>query len=327
VHTFSHRKAETVRIEELQVAIHGRSFPDRAVSEDFVPGYPEAVPGCFNIGLLHTSLTGRPGHDPYAPTRVELLEAKGYDYWALGHVHAREVVRERAPRIVFPGNLQGRAAYESGPKGCEFVTVQGGRVEAEFVPLDVVRWSLLDVDLTGAEQLDAVAHRFHAALAPLLDAPGEVLHAVRVRLQGTTVLHAQEALQPGVLAAAVQAAAQDAVRGEVWVEQVRLAIRAPVDRGAAAARDDAIGELARLVDTILADEAQLARWSREAFGALLEGASPELAGEELKRLADPEVLRELLLDGESTVHARLAASVADAEPAGAAGKAGGEGRA
>ena len=138
VTTFSSRTAETHRIEEIAVAVHGRSFPNRAVDEDLVPSYPAPVPGLLNIGMLHTSLTGRVGHDTYAPTDVATLSSKGYDYWALGHVHAREVVSEQ-PRIVFPGNLQGRKASETGPKGCELVTVEAGQVGSEFVPLDVVR--------------------------------------------------------------------------------------------------------------------------------------------------------------------------------------------
>ena len=128
VHVFSARGAETIDIEPLGVAVHGRSFPDRAVPEDLVPSYPEPVPGRFNIGVLHTSLTGREGHDPYAPTSVETLTAKGYDYFALGHVHMREVVREAGPRIVFPGNLQGRHVGETGSKGCELVVVEGQRI-------------------------------------------------------------------------------------------------------------------------------------------------------------------------------------------------------
>lgn len=108
VTVFSNRVAHTVSIDDLSVAIHGRSFPDRAVPEDFVPSYPAPIPGYFNVGVLHTSLGGSSRHDTYAPTDVATLGAKGYDYWALGHVHAREVVSERAPRIVFPGKLQER---------------------------------------------------------------------------------------------------------------------------------------------------------------------------------------------------------------------------
>jgi DNA repair protein SbcD/Mre11 len=77
---------------------------------------PAARPGWCNIGILHTSLTGRDGHDVYAPCSLDDLLRVGYQYWALGHVHAREVVHADPP-IVFPGNLQGRHARETRPKG------------------------------------------------------------------------------------------------------------------------------------------------------------------------------------------------------------------
>jgi DNA repair protein SbcD/Mre11 len=84
--------------------------------------FPAARPGWYNIGILHTSLTGRDGHDVYAPCSLEDLLRVGYQYWALGHIHAREIVHADPP-VVFPGNLQGRHARETGPKGATLVTV------------------------------------------------------------------------------------------------------------------------------------------------------------------------------------------------------------
>ena len=311
VTVFSSRTAQTVRIDELSVAIHGRSFPDRAVDEDLVPSYPAPVPNFFNIGILHTSLNGRPGHDTYAPTDLATLAAKGYDYWALGHVHAREVVSE-APRIVFPGNLQGRHANETGAKGCELVTVEAGRMVAEFVALDVVRWSQLVVPLDGLDRLEALGDAFRAALEPVLIGATDRLHAVRVTLIGSTALHREEANQPGTLAAAVQAAAQDVRDAEVWIEQVRLALRTPMDRAKAARRQDAVGELIRLVDSIAGDDAALASRARAELGDLLDALPTEVtsgvaAGDAL-RLDDFADLRALLTDAEATVLARLAAA-------------------
>jgi DNA repair exonuclease SbcCD nuclease subunit len=57
-----HDRCGQVVFEELGVAIHGQSFATRSVSEDLSRNYPDPVPGLFNIGLLHTALTGRPGH-------------------------------------------------------------------------------------------------------------------------------------------------------------------------------------------------------------------------------------------------------------------------
>lgn len=303
---FSSRSAETVRLDELSVAIHGRSFPNRAVDEDLVPAYPDPVPGWFNIGLLHTSLTGRRGHDTYAPTDLATLSAKGYDYWALGHVHNREVVSER-PRVVFPGNLQGRHANETGPKGCELVRVDAGRIDAEFVALDAVRWHRLDLPVDGLDRPEALARGFREALAPHWQGATDRLHAVRVTLSGATELHRLEARQPGTLAAAIRAAAQDIVEAEVWIEQVRPDLSTPLDRTQAARRDDAVGELIRLVDAIAADENELTRWMQAELGTLLENLPDEVAAGDVPRLDDPDALRALLRDAEATALARLAA--------------------
>lgn len=305
VTVFSSRRPQTHRLDPLQVAIHGRSFPDRAVEEDWVPTYPDPVPGYFNIGLLHTSLGGRPGHDRYAPTDAATLAARGYDYWALGHVHAREVVR-RDPWIVFPGNLQGRHANETGPKGCERVRVTPAGVEVEPLELDEVRWHRLRVELDGMEDIVPLGRAVTRALAAALPPGDERLHAVRVTLAGAGEgLHQLEARVPGTLEAQVRAAAQDLDGMDVWIERVDWLRASPVDRTVAAARDDAVGELVRQVDTLLADpeaaralvEAQL----RELHQRLPAEADPGL----LDTLQDPEGLRALLLDAEATVRARL----------------------
>jgi DNA repair exonuclease SbcCD nuclease subunit len=311
VTVFSSRTAQTFRIDELSVAIHGRSFPDRAVDENLVPSYPALVPGFFNIGMLHTSLDGRTGHDTYAPTDLATLVAKGYDYWALGHVHAREVVSE-APRVVFSGNLQGRHANETGAKGCELVTVEAGRIEAEFVPLDVARWNQVVVPLDGLDRLEALGDAFRAVLEPVLVGATDRLHAVRVTLTGSTALHRLEANQPGTLAAAVQAAAQDVSEAEVWIEQVRLALTTPMDRAQAAQRQDAVGELIRLVDSVGGEDAELAGWAKAELGDLLDALPAEVtagvSSGDVLRLDNLADLRALLRDAEATVLARLAAA-------------------
>lgn len=305
VTVFSSRTAQTVCLDALGVAIHGRSFPDRVVEEDLVPGYPAPVPGFFNIGLLHTSLNGRPGHDPYAPTDPHILAAKGYDYWALGHIHQRDVVLEQ-PRIVFAGNLQGRHVNEAGPKGCELVVLEGERLRAEFLALDVVRWGQLEISLTNAEDLAALGNLFREQLRPLLKSGGDRLHALRVHLRGVSPLYELEAGQPGTLDGAIRAAAQDVAEAEIWVEQVRVKLTAPLDREAVGRRQDAVGELIGLVDELGGDEPGLRAFAAGELEGLLRGLPPEAGGEELLRLDNHQQLLALLADAEATVLARLA---------------------
>ncbi len=155
VHFFSTRAAESKQVAGLPVVIHGRGFPHRAVPENLVPDYPAPVSGLFNIGLLHSSLNGAPGHDTYAPCTLRDLTDKGYDYWALGHVHQPQVLA-RDPWVVFPGNLQGRHIREAGARGCQLVSVSDSLevIDAEHRPLDLVRWQRISVDLSAADGLD-----------------------------------------------------------------------------------------------------------------------------------------------------------------------------
>lgn len=312
VKVFSSKKAETVKLDDGQVAIHGHSFPDREVPEDLVPGYPDPVPGCFNIGVLHTSLTGAEGHDTYAPTTLSTLRAKGYDYWALGHVHARQVLSE-LPRVVYPGNLQGRHARETGAKGCELVSVQGGLVDASFMPLDVVRWHQVDVNLSSALHLDHVPKLVSAALQAAAGGALDALHAVRLTLVGETTLHAQEAQQPGTLAAAAQAAAQDMSGAEVWIEKVKLNLRSPIDRQRLAQGTDALSELVRWVDELAEDKATLDQFCNPMLGAVLDNLPPEVrlalahdvGADDVPVLGNEASMLALLKDAESTLLARL----------------------
>jgi hypothetical protein len=179
-------------------------------------------------------------------------------------------------------------------------------VEVEPLELDEVRWHRLRVELDGMEDIVPLGRAVTRALAAALPPGDERLHAVRVTLAGAGEgLHQLEARVPGTLEAQVRAAAQDLDGMDVWIERVDWLRASPVDRAVAAARDDAVGELVRQVDTLLADpetaralvEAQL----RELHQRLPAEADPGL----LDTLQDPEGLRALLLDAEATVRARL----------------------
>lgn len=307
LHVFGSRTGEVVDILELETAVHGRSFTEREVREDLVPSYKSALPGRFNIGLLHTSLTGRTGHEPYAPTDVATLSAKGYDYFALGHVHMREVVQEANPRIVFPGNLQGRHVGETGSKGCELVTVDGGRIVASaHVSLDVVRWHQIVISAEGLETLTQLAIRFQEACSALVVSLEDRLHVLRVTVEGASMLHAEESVEPGTLAASLQAATQEFTAADLWIESVRLNMSSPIDRSSLAEREDAVGEVMRLIVELRADDARLEDWVRQSLDKMPVLPSELLDTDPLRLTLDN--LKSLLADAETTVLSKLAAA-------------------
>ncbi|MGC4056230.1 MAG: DNA repair exonuclease [Paludibaculum sp.] len=190
VHTFTGRKATSIEVPGVPVVVHGQSFVTRATEANLAVQYPARVEGRFNIGVLHTSLSGFEGHAPYAPCSLDDLSAKGYDYWALGHVHNTRILC-RDPYVVFPGNLQGRNIRETGPKGAFVVSVDDGlRVEdCSFVALSSFQWRVAEVDLTGCENLTGLHRRVEAELRLILGSTGDDSQlVVRLRLMGPTVL-------------------------------------------------------------------------------------------------------------------------------------------
>ena len=235
---FSTRTAESKEVPGVPAVVHGRGFPHRAVPENLAHDYPAALPGKFNIGLLHTSLNGRPGHDTYAPCSVQDLQAKGYGYWALGHIHQPEVISEE-PWIVFAGNCQGRHARETGPRGCYLVTVDDHLdVEsAEWRTLDVVRWEVVEADLGGLEQESEVVRRIRDALSLAIESAEGRLLATRILLTGASPLHGVLLREIGRIRAEVAAIAQDFGEDAVWIEQIKVATSPVYDLGELAERD------------------------------------------------------------------------------------------
>jgi DNA repair exonuclease SbcCD nuclease subunit len=293
----------TFRLNALDVAVHGQSFGNPAVRTDLSRTYPPAVPGCFNIGLLHTAATGREGHEPYAPCTLDGLREMGYDYWALGHVHRREVLLE-GPPVVFAGNTQGRHARETGPKGCFLVSVDGaGQATLDFKPLDVVRWEAATVDASQAESGHDVLDRFHANLSKQLELNADALTVLRVMVQGETVAHDEVMADPERWANEIRAVALDEGGERVWVEKVKFRIQPPAGRHRRP--EGALGELLTLVDEMADDAEALSRLSLEL--ADLEKKLPREFKEAAEgwRPNDPNWLKGLLAEAKPMLIARL----------------------
>ena len=248
VHHYASRQPETILLADYDVAIHGQSFASRRVSDDLAAGFPQADPGRFEIGLLHTSLDGRPGHADYAPCTVEGLRAKGYAYWALGHVHRREIV-SRDPWIVFPGNLQGRHARETGGKGATLVTVDHGCVlDVAHHDLDVVRWARIEVDLAGRDRPeDALACVGEALAKALVEADGCLL-AARVVIGGSTRAHDALVREPERWLHEFRLLASEVGEPGVWLERIDFATRSRRDLEALLDRNDALSGLLRRIE-------------------------------------------------------------------------------
>lgn len=257
VHLFPTDKPGTLRVENPGVAIHGQGFQAQAVRNDLSAKYPPAIPGYFNIGMLHTCATGREGHEPYAPCTIEGLLSKGYDYWALGHVHQQEVLHED-PLIVFPGNIQGRHIRETGPKGCMLVTVDdSGRANTDFRPLDVIRWVRAHIDASGVKVGYDVVDRIYGRLEELLAQNNGLPLVARIEVVGTCLAHSELAADPERWTNEIRSAAIDASGGRVWIEKVKLRTSLALESQASELTEGPVGEILGLLDDLKSDPDRL----------------------------------------------------------------------
>jgi len=283
-------RPETHVIDGAGVAIHGQSFADRAVRVNLAKTYPQRTGGLFNVGILHTSVNGREGHETYAPCSLDDMRRLGYDYWALGHVHRRETLHDCGPVIAFPGNVQGRSVREPGAKGCLLVTVDdAGVATCETRWLDVVRWKTCRVDATGAADGEELLDRFQADLAGLVAESEGRLLALRVEVQGACRAHDGLAADWPRWTNEVRQVALQAGGGRVWVEKVVAKTGPPEARDDPPA-DAALAELHSVLDDLRGDEGRLLEFGLRELDDLRKRVPAEI----LRGLETPEGLRELL---------------------------------
>ncbi len=307
VHRFSTSRPETITLRDIGVALHGQGFSRPDITENLAAHYPPAREGLYNIGVLHTGATGREGHELYAPCKIQDLTSKAYDYWALGHIHKREILLD-SPWILFPGNIQGRHIRETGPKGCTLATVEDdGSTVIEEVSLDVVRWAGLDVDATGADSGDEVMVEVRSATErELANADGRLL-AVRVTITGACGAHEALNAEHDRWINQIRAEATDIGGSDVWIEKVVLKTNLPVDLEKLASSDSPVGDLLRFIQQIETDPKELSELA-EVLSALKSRLPVELRhGEGAIDLESPERLREMIADARQVLLPHLMA--------------------
>jgi DNA repair exonuclease SbcCD nuclease subunit len=248
VFCFDTRKPSSFCIEPLKVVLHGQGFKDKETLDNLALNYPAPLPGYFNIGVLHTALAGNTAHANYAPCSLAQLYAKGYHYWALGHVHDYQLW-EGPAYVVFPGNLQGRHIRETGPRGAVLVEADAQGVNVlQRLYVDVLRWHSLTIDVSTCRQLTEVVQQVGNELADLHASNTSALpYAVRLILTGKTAAHGELFGLESQLRQEILARAASLATDKLWIEKVKLHTSAADDDATIQARADAFSDLQALL--------------------------------------------------------------------------------
>jgi exonuclease SbcD len=292
------------------VVIHGLSFAKSQAPESLLPQYAAPAEGAVNIGLMHTSLDGAAGHDPYAPCNVGDLKAAGFRYWALGHVHKRAVV-EGGCTIVMPGMPQGRDINEAGPKSVTLVTVMDdGAIRIEEHVTSLAQFERVEADIAGIEDWRDMLDMAAKALGAARGRTVSKYLVARLHLTGATPLAWRMLRDADLLTEELKERA--ALAGDCWIERVEIDCTAPDVGGGAA--DNPVLELRRLIaeEVVGSDayQAEVMRIAEELRGQLpVECRTLLGADEEAFKAAVAGLVRE----GSDDVLARLYAKTGTAD--------------
>jgi exonuclease SbcD len=285
------------------VAIHGISFKDPHAPESLLPRYPAPIAGAINIGMMHTSLGGAEGHDLYAPVSLGDLIAHGYDYWALGHIHKRQVHSAR-PAVVMPGIPQGRDMGEVGAGAATLAEIDAdGTVRLTAHRVAEVEMIRLDADMSGAEDWDAAGAAMEAALRAARDGSDTPHLVARLRLTGAGAM--TWALRRDPDRAAEEARGRAARLDGTWLEKLEIDCTAPVSAGGGGPID----AFADLISGDIAHAADFRADAREMARDLLTRLPKDLRDRMLgaDQAAEDAALDALISDGALSIVARLRA--------------------
>lgn len=299
-------RGETVEIRhgDLDIVLHGISFAKPHAPESLLSKYRRPAPDTVNIGIMHTSLAGASGHDLYAPCSVADLHEWGFDYWALGHIHARsQHAGDRT--VIMPGMPQGRDINEAGEKTVTLVTVGDDRsITVEERPTSIAQFERISVDLSPVESWRDAIERIEQAVADVRDKTGAGHLVGRLMLGGETPLSWQLRRDRDLLLTEIEQRVEGL--GKTWIEKIELSTAAPRSTPTATGSADPVAELGALMKTDIIRQDAVRESVRDLVLELRDDLPAEARGFSGKDEQEFEALIDrLLLDGSDDILARL----------------------
>jgi DNA repair exonuclease SbcCD nuclease subunit len=281
--------------------IHGISFNEKAVSRNLAAEFRLAPdPAPISIAVLHGTI-GNPGpHENYAPFSREDVAGKGFDYWALGHIHKKRVISASNPAILYPGNPQGRDFGEQGEKGCYLVEISESHDPVvEFIPSQVIRFENLEIDMSAVGKIETLPDKINEELEKVENYNEYVNYILRINLTGRTGLHKS---------INVKAEIDDLVEflngGQLnqqyfrWIDQVYVSTRPDIDIEKIKNGTGFSAEILKNFDTYLEDDKKLKELINNADEDFVNAQARKEAGDftENTKKAILEKARMILLD-------------------------------
>lgn len=271
-------------------SIYGVSYGEKEEFNGLAEHFKRTDQNSFAIGMLHGMLSGKEGHTPYCPFTLDQLRASGMDYWALGHIHKREIIHEKNPIAVYSGNIQGRHFNETGEKGCYLIGVERGTVtEQKFIQLSSIIFERSELDINDIENMDVLFAEIDTLKEGLL--AKDNAYMLRITLTGNTNLYSELTDQQSVGELLKSINAQNNYdRDFVYIDRLINQTQPIIDLEARKKASDFLADLIQRFDQYEKDSNRLA----ELEQLLFEEIKSSKAGKSLDLIAEKETLQEIL---------------------------------
>lgn len=195
---------EVQRGGELVGVVGGMGHSSPKTLDNLAAMFPKLDYDVPTVGLLHCQVAASVSpEEPYAPCTRDDLKDKGYDYWALGHIHKPQQVLEQ-PLAHYSGSLIGNNPKEDGPRGVLLVELTKDFGRVQFGPTAPIQWLRLEPDLKDVTNFAQLIEKL-PSLVPTK--PGNLL--VRIEFSG-----------PSPLSQEIRRVAADAAEWEDLAEQI-----------------------------------------------------------------------------------------------------------
>ena len=274
--------------------IYGFSYERRAVKKKKVREYDMNRPDVYQIATLHGSIQSNTDHDVYAPFTLDEIKKHPADYWALGHIHKREILTEE-PYVVYPGNIQARHINEPGEKGCYLVELSDHDTTLDFHPLQEIVFEEKSVKELDSTSLDGITEE----LIALKDTWRNAGQKKMIRLH----LHLPESL---ALTKEKQDELYEILNEDeemepdwVWIQSMTIHLEVTYDREKLKESNQFIGEVLKTVDSEESAMNYLEMLANKREIKKHVQPFSEDALDDIKKEAEQMIIKELIKDGEA----------------------------
>ena len=159
VHIFN---SKIERIEVNDIDVYGYGFDDFYCTDCGIEDLEIEDKNKTNILVIHSTIDGANIKEKqYNSISRKLLEEKGFDYVATGHIHKLDYNSYENQKIVYPGSLISLGFDEIGKHGMIVGEIEKEKLELEFIPLSEDDFVEKNVDITDIISKDELVEKIN----------------------------------------------------------------------------------------------------------------------------------------------------------------------